>query len=160
MSIDFEFKCKLNENIFSSITEPLDHEFLYEYGSFSIIFSINNLSITFSSEIANINAFEIENFLNKFRNSESCCISFNDNNGSIINYKNNNIMFNVYTYKEGTLTDLDVNVSLDETIKSKLINIFLELLSLKNRYDRIPIIDEENYQSSIENMSSEDENTQ
>jgi hypothetical protein len=161
MSFEFSFNCKLTENNFSNITEPLEYECLYEYGTFSIDIKINNLTINFSSEIANICVTELQNFVNKFRNFESCAISFNQNNGSIIEYKDNNISFNVYTYKEGTITDLDVDFVVDENNRSKLIDIFTQLLSLKNRYDSIPIVGEDNYESSIENISSEeDENTQ
>jgi hypothetical protein len=161
MSFEFSFTCKLTENNFSNITQPLEYECLYEYGTFSIDMKINSLSINFSSEIANVSITELQNFINKFRNFESCDISFNHNNGSTVEYKDNNISFNVYTYKEGTITDLDVSFLVDQNIHEKLIDIFTQLLSLKNRYDSIPIVGEDNYESSIENINSEeDENTQ
>ena len=159
MSFNFNFVCSLTDNIFDNITEPIEYESLYDFSNFSIKIENNGLNMSFCSDIGTTDISAIENFVTKFKNSECANISFNSENGSLINYKNNKITFNVYTYKEGTVTDLDINFTLDEMNHEKLSNIFDQLLIFKNRYNSIRIIgedDDDSYEDSCCNSTCGD----
>ena len=142
--MNFKFNCELTDNIFDEISStPIEYENLDNFSGFSIEIENDCLTMNFASNVSNIELESITNFINKFKNNENDFITFNRNAGSSISIENNLIFFNVYTWKEGTITDLTIKVELNETNREKLNEIFIQLLRFKSKFDSLPINDDD-----------------
>ena len=127
--LTIEFNCDFNENNNGQnlIDEPL--------ADFSFKFIYDIFTIRFCSEVRTVSYHELEDFINKFKNNNSCSVSFNDENGSRVSYNENKINFHVYTYKEGSFTILDNEFELQPCNHSEMIEHFNTLLRFKEDYD-------------------------
>jgi hypothetical protein len=151
-----EFKCELD-----SIQENIilyNFEELCKYSYFRInIDTDDDISFEFCSDVYTTHLNQIENFVNRFLQNEEVSISFNSNSGSLMSYipSRNLIYFNVFTWKEGTTTDIDFTIKLNSSERYNLFaDIFTKLLNFKRAFDNIEVRDYET--SDIENYSDEE----
>ena len=135
-----------------------DTEDLYKYSSFRInIETDDEIYFYFFSDVYTTSLSEIETFVNKFLQNEVARVSFNSNSGSLISYlpHKNLLLFNVFTWKEGTTTGLDFSVKLNSTERHNLFSeLFMKLLNFRRAFENIEVREEP---SDIENYSDEEE---
>lgn len=153
-----EFLCDIDNN---DIPQNVTYEQIHDYCSFSIDIEIENIELTFNSDVMTIEKESIQNFIDKFENNQNCSMTFNLGNGSCINFATNNkLTFIVYTYKEGTYTTISLHINVNNNNHNQLNNIFRQLLEFKTTFDNINIIDEdgENIYSDGENNNFDNQN--
>ena len=126
-----------NNIIFECDFADLQEDNTEDYPSSNFSFNITYLGLKFSfnSEICSVYFEELKNFVTDFKDHNDCSISFNQSNGSLISYKNNCLIFYVYTYKEGAFTTIDIKIELNENKHSEMIDNFNKLLQFKENYD-------------------------
>ena len=103
--------------------------------NFSFNITYLGLKFSFNSEVCSVYFEELKNFLNNFRDHNDCSISFNKLNGSLISYKNNILIFYVYTYKEGAFSTIDIKIKLNENKHSEMLENFNKLLEFRENYE-------------------------
>jgi hypothetical protein len=143
------FLCDIDNN---DQIQNITYEEICDYSNFSIKITIQNIQLSFDSDVITITKDSIENFINKFENNENCYITFNVGNGSSITFlRNTELIFEVYTYKEGTFTSLSYQIPVNNNNRDQISNVFRQLLQFKIAFDNIEIIDDEDEYNQDQN---------
>ena len=127
---------------------------LIDYSNFNIcINTSDDIKIDFNSDIMTTDLCEIESFVNKFGQNEYTELSFNSNSGSKIIYDPsvNTLFFNVYTYKEGTVTNSTTTITLNSEKYDIFYNVFNKLLKFKILFYEIRVLEDDDEYYSSEN---------
>lgn len=141
--MDISFICDI-DNINNIPQNLVYDDDLYEYCNFSINIQIEDIELSFSSDVMIIDNESIQNFVYKFENNQPSSMTFNSWNGSFIEFKiSNELIFHVYTYKEGSLTTISHKIKVNNNNHNKIRNVFRQLLDFKINFDNIRIIDED-----------------
>lgn len=140
--MNISFICDIDNN--DNIPQNLTYGDLYEYSKFSINIQIEDIELSFSSDVMRIDNESIQNFVYNFENNEPCYMTFNCSNGSSIEFKTTNeLLFYVYTYKEGSFTTISHEIKVNNNNHNKIKNVFKKLLEFKINFDNIHMIDED-----------------
>ena len=150
MVLQISFSSKLDNINDLSTIRIREYYDLDEYAYFNIKIKIEKSTFLFSSAVLLITDFIIDEFLRNFRNKQHSKISFNNDYGSSIIYnpQENNIYFNVFTYKEGTVTNSDYEIEINDNDHLIFIDIFQKLLNFKNLVDSIEYEEDSNFSDS------------
>lgn len=143
---DVSFSCDLDsvDNIESMVVREYCE--LIEYSNFNICINISDsIEINFNSDIMTNDIYEVELFLNKYGQSEHAEISFNSNSGPNIIYNSalNMLYFNVFSYKEGTLAQLENRIKLNSEKHDMFYNVFDKLFKFKTSFCKIRVLEDE-----------------